>query len=97
MRAPLDTLQVTTGSEAISRYDSSPGVVRCFCRHCGSSLFTERLDRGLVHIRLGATDGDPEVRPEFHAFVASKAPWWEITDDRPQIEGSSFGYAAPER
>jgi hypothetical protein len=34
------------------------------------------------------------VRPQFHAFVASKAPWLEITDDLPQIEGSSFGFVA---
>jgi hypothetical protein len=92
MRAPRDSLRVTAGAEAISRYDSSPGVVRCFCRHCGSSLFTERNDRGLVHIRLGTTDKDPGVRPQFHAFVSSKAPWWEITDDLPKLEGSSFDY-----
>jgi hypothetical protein len=24
------------------------------------------------------------VRPELHCFVASKAPWFEITDDLPQ-------------
>ncbi|HLI66679.1 MAG TPA: GFA family protein [Caulobacteraceae bacterium] len=92
MRAPLESLSVTAGAEAVSRYESSPGVLRCFCRHCGSSLFTERHDRGVCHIRLGTTDGDPGVRPEFHAFVSSKALWWEITDDRPQLEGSSFGW-----
>jgi len=95
MRAPLETLTVTDGADEITRYESSPGVMRCFCRRCGSSLFTERLDRGVTHIRLGGVDGDPGVRPEFHAFVASKAPWWEITDAKPQIDGSSFGYVPP--
>ena len=27
---------------------------------------------------------DPPVRPALHCFVASKAPWFEITDDLPQ-------------
>jgi hypothetical protein len=27
---------------------------------------------------------DPPARPELHCFVASKAPWFEITDDLPQ-------------
>jgi len=27
---------------------------------------------------------DPPVWPELHCFVASKAPWFEITDDLPQ-------------
>jgi hypothetical protein len=27
---------------------------------------------------------DPPVRPELHCFVASIAPWFEITDDLPQ-------------
>ena len=29
-------------------------------------------------------DDDPLVRPACHVFVASKAPWFEITDDLPQ-------------
>jgi hypothetical protein len=95
MRAPLGSLTVVAGEEALTRYESSPGVLRCFCRHCGSSLFTERRDRGVAHIRLGGTDADPGVRPQFHAFVSSMAPWWTITDELPQIEGSSFGYVPP--
>ena len=35
-------------------------------------------------IALGGLDDDPGVRPERHFFVASKAPWFEITDDLPQ-------------
>ena len=27
---------------------------------------------------------DPPVRPELHCFVASKASWFDITDDLPQ-------------
>jgi len=33
---------------------------------------------------LGTLDDDPGVKPEFHVFVGSKAPWHDITDDLPQ-------------
>ena len=33
----------------------------------------------------GALDTDPAMRPLAHIFVASKAPWFEITDAIPQI------------
>jgi hypothetical protein len=29
-------------------------------------------------------DDDPGIRPDAHAFVASKVPWFMITDDLPQ-------------
>jgi hypothetical protein len=32
----------------------------------------------------GALDDDPGVKPEFHVFVACKAPWFDITDALPQ-------------
>lgn len=87
VRVPLDALRVTSGEESISRYPSSPGIDRCFCKVCGSSLFTLRRDIGRAHVRLGTVDGDPGVRPTLHAFVGSKASWFEITDSLPQHEG----------
>jgi hypothetical protein len=35
-----------------------------------------------VAIRLGSLDADPGIRPQFRTFVASRAPWDEIPDDR---------------
>jgi hypothetical protein len=58
------------------------GRVKAFCSVCGSSLFGADWPEGdEVAIRLGSLDGDPGLRPEFHAFVASRAPWDEIPDD----------------
>lgn len=39
-----------------------------------------------VGIALATLDGDPGVRAERHDFVASKAPWFEITDDLPSSQ-----------
>ena len=38
------------------------------------------LGQGLCH-RLGALDGDPQVRPSRHSYVDSRAPWDELPDD----------------
>ena len=34
-----------------------------------------------VSVRLGALDGDPAIRPQYHSFVASRAPWDVLPDD----------------
>jgi hypothetical protein len=48
----------------------------------GSSLFGAEWPEGEdVAIRLGSLDGDPSIRPQFHTFVASRAPWDELPDD----------------
>jgi len=64
---------------------------------CGSSLFTLRRDLGRAHVRLGTVDGDPGVRPSLHAFVGSKAPWFEITDSLPRHDASPVGQAGVQR
>lgn len=84
VRVPLGSFRVVAGEDTLSRYSQTPGVERCFCKTCGSSLFTIRHDLGRVHVRLGTVDGDPGVRPSGHIFVGSKAPWFEITDSLPQ-------------
>lgn len=72
----------TAGAELCARYRSSPGYERVFCPRCGSPLAV--LHEGeIMGVTLGTVDGDPGVRPAFHMFVASKAPWFEITDELP--------------
>jgi hypothetical protein len=46
---------------------------------------------------LGALDDDPGIRPKVHMHVASKAPWFTITDDLPQIPGEASGPAGATR
>lgn len=75
------------GKELVKEYESSDGITKTFCSHCGSSLvsfYAEHPDS--VGISLGTLDGDPKKRPECHIFTASKAPWYEISDNLPQYE-----------
>jgi len=57
-----------------------------FCDTCGSVMpHALRSNRSKVLIQAGALDGDPEIRVTQHIFVASKAPWVEITDALPRF------------
>lgn len=81
-RVPREGFRLLRGDELISVYRPGDGRVKAFCSVCGSSLFGNEWPEGdQVGIRLGALDGDPGIRPEFHTFVASKAPWEELPDD----------------
>src|SRR6188472_4472242 len=70
-RVPRDGFRLLAGEELIRVY--RPG---------GSSLFGNEWPEGdEIAIRFGALDGDPGIRPEFHVFVDSRAPWDELPDD----------------
>ena len=56
------------------------------CGACGSLLFSVVRDGAYVHVAMGSLVDAPTIRPTAHIFVASKAPWFEITDDLPQFE-----------
>jgi hypothetical protein len=75
----------TQGVESVASYRASPSATRTFCVHCGSTL--QWIPEGGDHfsIALGTLDDDPEIEIEQHIFVASKAPWYAITDTLPQF------------
>jgi len=84
------------GEELIRVYGAGEGAVKAFCSVCGSSLFGGTWPEGRqVSIRMGAFDDDPEIRPQFHTFVESAAPWERIADDLPQYAGAWSEDATP--
>ena len=74
------------GNKLIIFYESSPGNHRGFCRVCGSSILT-KFDDHPNYYGL-PLDDDPGIQPKLHVHVASKAPWYKITDDLPQLPGA---------
>lgn len=56
-----------------------------FCSRCGGETPRFSRGRGMVVVPVATLDVDPGVKPEAHIFVASKAPWFEITDDLTQF------------
>jgi hypothetical protein len=51
----------------------------------------------MVVVPAGPLDTDPQMRPLAHIFVASKAPWFEITDSIPQLAGAPPPPSRPAR
>ena len=80
-------LTVLSGEANLRTYRSSEQVERSFCDNCGAS-FTFRWSElpTLVWVAAGLFEDDPQLRPQHHIFVGSKASWYEITDRLPQHE-----------
>ena len=93
-RVPREQFRLLQGEELISVYRPGDGRVKAFCSVCGSSLFgNEWPDGDQIGIRLGVLDDDPGIRPEFHTFVDSRAPWEDLPDDG--LPRYAEGYTGP--
>jgi hypothetical protein len=74
---------ITSGTELIAHYESSPGEKRYFCRQCGSPIYREHVDRpGVVRLRIGTIN----ERLNISHYTASECNWWEILDALPRFE-----------
>jgi hypothetical protein len=82
-RVPRDGFRLVAGEDLIRVYrPAGGGAVKAFCAECGSSLFGGTWPDGAeISIRLGALDDDPGIRPQYHSFTDSRAPWDELPDD----------------
>ncbi len=84
----LDQLRWTRGAEHVRIFDL-PGAERFginFCGICGSAVPRNSPKIGRANIPAGSLDVDPGIRPGYHIFVGSKAPWYDITDALPQFD-----------
>ncbi len=77
---------VVAGEETITRYGEADGH-DAHCRLCGSLLYSVVDEGRRAHVILGTLHDAPSLAPTMHIFVASKAPWFTITDDLPQWPG----------
>ena len=82
-RVPRDGFRLVQGENLLRVYRPHAGTsVKAFCSRCGASLFGGSWPEGdEVSVRLGSLDSDPGIRPQYHSFVASKAPWDELPAD----------------
>ncbi len=86
---PTDDFVITRGRDRLTAFESSPAKHRYFCSACGSPIYSHaEATTHIVSVRCGTLDGDPGVRPAVHAYVATRAPWFEITDAIPQKPAS---------
>ena len=81
-RVAREQFRLLRGEELIRSFRPEGGKVKAFCTVCGSSLFGgDWPDGAEVSIRFGSLDVDPGIRPQYHSFVDSAAPWEVLPDD----------------
>jgi hypothetical protein len=92
-RVPRERFRMLRGEDLVRSFRPEGGKVKAFCSVCGSSLFGgDWPDGPEVSVRFGSLEGDPGIRPEYHTFVASAAPWDELPDDGlPRYPGAKPG------
>lgn len=77
-------------------HESSPGVVRKFCRGCGTPLTYEAsVYPGEVHVMAGSLDAPEKIAPRHHVFVRERLPWFAIGDDLPRHDTLPRGTPRP--
>ena len=75
----------TQGEGALSSFESSPGKHRYFCSRCGSQLAAAWQHEDEIILRLGCLDTDPQSQAVAHVWTSDKAPWFDISDELPQV------------
>ena len=67
-----------------SSYQCEAKVTRSFCKICGSQIFS-RIESapGVVAIKTGVLDEQPNIKPNLVCWTKSKPDWFEI--DHPDI------------
>ena len=80
----IDKVRISAGEEHVlieGEDDDSYGVR---CRECHAFLFAAVRRKKYIHVSLGMLVDSPSRTPDHHIHVASKAPWYEITDALPR-------------
>ncbi len=82
-----DHFHWTAGEDEIAEFSSSDHGRRMFCRTCGTTLGNLTTRRpAFMHLASGTLDRAPALTIKFHAYVGSKAPWYEIADSSPRFD-----------
>lgn len=83
-----DKFQIVRGQEYLKEFRASPNKARVFCGECGSPLYSAKDDLPQIkRLRLGTLETPVQASKQYHAFVAEKASWYEITDEFAQHMG----------
>jgi hypothetical protein len=82
--------RIVAGEGLVTEYTPpGGGFVKAFCSVCGGHLYSRHPDGwDQVSVRLGALDGDPGIRPQYHQRVETAAVWQPLPDDGlPRFDG----------
>lgn len=79
-----------SGVEALVHRQSSPGLVRTFCRHCGTAITGANLAEpdDTILLSAGALDGKPRLRVIAREHMASSPDWARNMEKAPSWDGA---------
>ncbi len=84
---------------SIEIYESSPGVLRGFCRRCGTSLTYQKNSKVLegaqddVYIATRTLDDPNAHPPDEHVHYGKRVSWFNVEDELPHYDGLSAEHA----
>ena len=76
-------------NEKPADYESSEGIHRAFCPHCGSSLTFE--SNGFFYVTLGTLDDPNDIEIESHVFTKNKLNCIMMADGLPEYVANRGG------
>jgi hypothetical protein len=82
----VKTIRFSGGRDGIREYKVPEArfFTQSFCGRCGSCMPRVDPERGIAIVPLGCLDDAPQITPQEHIWVDSKAAWHAIEDDLPQ-------------
>ena len=86
-------------SGSLEIYESSPGVLRGFCRRCGTSLTYQKNPAVLqgaqddIYITTRTLDDPSAYPPVEHIFCGERVSWFGVEDGLPRHDGLSAKHA----
>ena len=84
---PRDAVRFTGAAPKV--FNSSPGVRRLFCGHCGSPMaFESERWPGEIHLYAASLEDPEAYRPQGHVHVAERLSWFDVRDDLPRHKQS---------
>ena len=70
-------------------YESSKGVIRHFCRKCGSAL--SFVADGVLFVSLGSLDHPERIEVKAHTYTSAQLPQIKLSDGLPHYPGPAGG------
>lgn len=83
----------------IEIYESSPGVLRGFCRRCGTTLTYQKDPKVLegalddIYISVRTLDDASAYPPDEHVHYLERVLWFNVDDDLPHYDSVSTEHA----
>jgi len=82
---PRTAYRFTGAAPAV--FESSPGVRRLFCSHCGTQMaYDADRFKHEIHFYAASLIEPENYEPEFHVHYGEQLSWLTVTDDLPKYD-----------